>query len=109
MKTFVDHEREWETVGDFLQDAFELVYDIDPLVEILVMKGIAVSGHQMKMFVDGDLMCSILFYDPDGNQVNSISWQGTSRVEHIRMEDFQKELQEVLNSFGEQKQTWISF
>lgn len=109
MKTFVVQEKEWETVGDFLKDAFKLVYDIDPLEEILVMKDTSLSGHQMKMFVDGDLFCSIFFFDPEGNLVNSVSWQGRGRVENIRMEDFQKELQEVLNSFGEKKQKWISF
>lgn len=95
MKTFVPSSGSWKTAEEFLNDAFQLVYDVDPLEEILVMKDSS-NGYQMKMFVDGDLFCTIIFYDQDGNQVWSISWQGTTRVEGISMEAFQKELHHIL-------------
>jgi len=99
VKTFLSSES-WETAADFLEEAFSLVYDVDPLEEILVMKDEASNGYSLKMFVDGDLFCTVFFYDPEKTQVWSLFWQGTTRVNGISMKDFQQELHQVLESFG---------
>lgn len=108
MKTFVPQLNHWETVSDFLKDAFELVYDIDPIIEIMILKASISSGHHCKMFVNGDLICTIIFYDAEGYQINSISWQGTSHVEHLRMEDLEQSLERILTNLSTGKQKRIS-
>lgn len=109
MRFFVEKKREWETVADFLRDAFELVYDVDPLEEIMVLKDVSTTGYQTRMYIDGDLICTILFFDPDGKQVNSFSWQGPWRVENVTMETFQKELHQALENCEQKNSKPIHF
>ena len=101
-KIFVNPSSEpnWSTLENFLEDAFSLVYDIDPLESILVLKITDPSGYYLKLCVDGDLFWTIYVYDENGEQVDSIQRQGTIGTDQIPFEQFVEKLNKVLQQYA---------
>lgn len=102
IKTFLHSEKnlaDYETFADFLLEAFQMVYDIDPTESIMVLKITDPSGNYLRLTVDGDLFWVFYLYNKDGELLDSFQRQGILGMDKILFVPFLKQLSSILHQY----------